>query len=92
LDDWHALSDMSTEKVIVLLYDLALIALWIAANKLNWFRRIYEKKRASAYTWFWLDTFHVAKTPQNCIRFMQVSFAAVIVLVMLGTLLLLFTH
>ena len=74
-----------------------LICLWVICVSLwsmsiwgGWAEKYWESNRTSNYSWFWLDTFHIEKTKENCVKFLKsVSWAGIIILT-LSSLLILF--
>jgi hypothetical protein len=75
---------MTTDKVILVVWDLLIIGCWIWALKQRLLERMYEQCRNSQFNWFWLDVFHVERTRENWIRFMRRCYTGFVILSLTG--------
>ena len=76
---------MPADKIILVICQFALVALWSLALRRRWPERVYEQTRDSAVAWFWFDTLHIPKAPAKCIRFIRRSWTAAVILSVVGT-------
>ena len=81
---------MRIDKALLLIWQLTLIVLWLVALKRHWAERVYDRGRHPSLMWFWLDTFHIPRTRQNCVRLLKYGWTSVIALSVPATLLILF--
>jgi hypothetical protein len=58
---------------------LGVIGLWR-----GWPEMFYQRKRDSAWAWFWLDSFGIQKTERNCVWYVRCGYIFVMVIVTAG--------
>ena len=77
---------MRFDKVMLVAFAVVAFSLWMASRRFRWAERTYERTRSDSFAWFWLDTFHVAKTRQNCVRLLRGTWTAAVFMIALGTI------
>jgi hypothetical protein len=76
---------MRLDKLVMLIFAITAFALWVASRRFSWAERTYERTGTYSFAWFWLDTFHVEKTREHCIRFLRGVWTVALFLIALGT-------
>jgi hypothetical protein len=61
--------DMNEADMILIVLWIVLTALWAMTVWGGWAERVYESSKDTRWTWFWLRTFKVPTTKENCLRF-----------------------
>ncbi|TMC90678.1 MAG: hypothetical protein E6J11_21160 [Chloroflexi bacterium] len=77
---------MRVDKILLVIFALTWFFLCIDSRRSGWDEHAYEQFKNSCKIWFWLDTFHVARTRQNCLRFIRATWAALLVAVSASTI------
>jgi hypothetical protein len=77
---------MRIDKLLLVLFTLAWFALWLISRRFQWDELAYEQSKDSAIAWRWLDVFKIPKTRENCLRFMQLAWVGLLVLLSAGTI------
>ena len=77
---------MSPEKIPLVIFALVVFTLWILSRVFRWDELTYEQFKDSSIMWFWLDFFGIAKTRQNCLRFMRALWIVTLIVVSVGTI------
>jgi hypothetical protein len=44
---------------------------WAVSLWKHWPEVVYQRKKNSMLTWYWLSVFRIERTEQNCVRFMR---------------------
>ena len=59
-------------QLFVVVLSLFWFALFILSRVFRWDEITYEQFKDSRIMWYWLDTFGVPRTRENCLRFLLV--------------------
>jgi hypothetical protein len=77
---------INTDKLVLVAFALLWFALFFLSRIFRWDEITYEQFKHSRTMWFWLDTFGVPKTRENCLRFMLAAWIGGLLLVLLCTI------
>jgi hypothetical protein len=77
----------SRELVGCLSFVVAVDVAYAVGLWLRWPEKVYQKKKDSWITWYWLDLLSIPKTERNCVRFIRgCSIAGMILITLVGIL------
>ena len=62
---------MTKDDLIMLMGMLFFDTLWAVSLWRHWPEQVYEQKKDSSFTWYWLEVFGIPKTRGNCVRLLR---------------------
>ena len=64
---------------------VSLVAIFAWAMNIwgGWAEKTYERAKNSTVAWYWLRKFNIETTPENCIRFLKITSAGGLAIILL---------